>query len=69
MREHHDRLDKLLHTLAYTGKECGSIEYLLEDAPGGGKQLKVGEDGQPIGEPRYCGHDCPTLIAKIKGAP
>lgn len=68
MLENHDRLDKILHTEAFTGSACGSLAVVLEDVPGspGSKQPKRNAEGSVVTEKQYCGADCPTLIAEIK---
>lgn len=64
----HDRLDKKLHTHAYTGKVCGSPAVKIAEVPGnpGVWNPVADEDGQPITKPEFCCFECPTL-GKAKG--
>lgn len=74
MLENHNRLDKILHSDEYLGMACGADGYVLEEVPGGsvgGKAVKHKMDpttGRPAIEKKYCGPDCPTLIAEHRGA-
>lgn len=66
----HDRLDKKLHTHAYTGKICGSDAVKIEEVVGnkGVFNPVADDDGNAITKPEFCCFECPTLLAsKAKG--
>lgn len=63
--DNHDRLDKVLHSEEYLEMKCGSLGLVREVLAGQtGHVLKVGPDGVPVQEKKYCGPDCPTLISE-----
>ncbi len=71
--ENHNRLDKILHTEEFTSMECGSLGPVRVLVPNGSLngQLyanKVDDQGAVVMEEKYCGPDCPTLIAKHKAS-
>lgn len=69
-RENHDRLDQILHAEEYLGMTCGSLGNIVTKRPDGGVALvpDPANEGQPKTEKKYCGPDCPTLIAEIKAS-
>jgi hypothetical protein len=69
-KENHDRLDKIQHTHEYGGMLCGSMGYIVARlADGSIDRVPRVEDGVVVEmEPKYCAHDCPTLIAAIKAS-